>query len=127
MLEQPVEQGGSRRWQAEILALGRPLPSPGHAHERPRDDPRDSMLTLEQLAGGGARGVQLRRAVPCPSCAATWKTLSADVYTIHLPVRRCSSPNWSSTRVPEAGRFPSTPRPVRRANSSITSVGKPSG
>src|SRR5512145_83951 len=44
-----------------------------------------------------------------------------------LPVRTCSAPNRSMIAVPLAATFPSTPRPVRRSNSLISSGGKPSG
>ena len=69
-----------------------------------------------------------RSSPKCSSCAATWKTLSALVYTIGLPLAMCSGPSRSITSVPDAGslqRYPGTP--VRRTNSSSTSAEKPSG
>src|SRR5437667_85716 len=61
------------------------------------------------------------------SCAAIWKTESAEVYTIHFPVRWCSLPSSAMIAVPEAALLPNQPRPVRRANSSSRVVGKPFG
>ena len=49
------------------------------------------------------------------------------MYTIHLPVRWCSSPSSWMISVPDAGLLPSTPRPVRFMNGSITSSGNPYG
>ena len=61
------------------------------------------------------------------SWAATWKTESAEVYTIHFPVFWCSSPSSWMISVPLAGLLPSTPRPVRFMKLSITSSGNPYG
>ncbi len=61
------------------------------------------------------------------SCAATWNTLSADVYTIGLPVRTCSPPSRSMISVPEATTLPSVRRPIRCSKDSMMSGGKPSG
>ena len=61
------------------------------------------------------------------SCAAIWNTLSADVYTISLPVRMCSTPSSSIICVPDAALLPITPMPVSRSNASISSCGKPFG
>ena len=61
------------------------------------------------------------------SCAATWKTESAEVYTIHFPVRWCSAPRSAMICVPDAATLPSQPRPLRRANASSSAVGNPCG
>ena len=50
------------------------------------------------------------------------------MYTIGLPVAACSAPNRLMISVPDAVQLPSTPgTPVRLTNSSITSLGNPSG
>ena len=49
------------------------------------------------------------------------------MYTIHLPVRWCSSPSSWMISVPDAGLLPITPRPVWFMNGSITSSGNPCG
>ena len=79
VLRQPVEQRRPGRRQAEVLPARRPYPGARLAHERTRDDPGDAVLALEHLARRGAGGVELRRAAPFASCAATWNTLSAEV------------------------------------------------
>ena len=61
------------------------------------------------------------------SCAAIWKTLSAEVYTIHAPVSRCSAPYSSITAVPDAGLLASTCRPVACTKDVTISAGNPSG
>ena len=61
------------------------------------------------------------------SWAAIWNTLSAEVYTISLPVLRCSAPSSSMMAVPEAGLLPMVPMPVSASKASITSGGKPLG
>ena len=61
------------------------------------------------------------------SWAAIWNTLSAEVYRISLPVRRCSAPSYRMISVPEATLLPSTPMPVSASKASMTSGGKPLG
>jgi hypothetical protein len=60
-------------------------------------------------------------------CAAIWNTESPLVYTMGLPVRRCSSPSSAMISVPEAGRFPRAFFPTARSNGSMTSGGNPFG
>ena len=52
-----------------------------------------------------SRSPHLSSGMTC-SCAAIWKTESADVYTIQAPVRACSAAKRSSTPVPLPAQFP---------------------
>ena len=56
------------------------------------------------------------------SWQATWNTESADVYTIGLPVRTCSSPSSSMMPVPDAGRLQRMPRPMAASKGSTISA-----
>ena len=60
-------------------------------------------------------------------CAAIWNTESPLVYTIGLPVRRCSGPSSAMISVPDAGTLPRAGRPIRSWNGCMISGGKPSG
>ena len=96
-------------------------PSNGRAITRPTArSPVSISRAVRQAAYSSSSGTVC-------SCAATWKTLSADVYTIQSPVRWCCSPSRSMISVPEAATFPITPRPVASLKRSISSGGKPSG
>ena len=76
---------------------------------RPRPSPVTvSSYAISQMRYSSGTGITA-------SCAATWKTLSADVYTMGDPVRRCSGPSCSMIAVPDAAVFPIVFRPIRRS------------
>ena len=94
------------------------------ADERPGDDTADGAVAGSPWRSRRPR--RARRAGSTPRARRSGRR-SWPTYTIHLPVRWCSSPSPSMISVPDAALLPSTPRPVRWANSSITSKGKPCG
>jgi hypothetical protein len=109
MLVEHVEQHAARRRHGVILRLGVRVNEPGapmngRAITRPTSyGPRRSARAVSQILYSSHSGMT-------SSCAATWKTLSADVYTIGEPVRMCSAPSSLMISVPEAALLPSVRR-----------------
>ncbi len=127
-LPQALEVVRARRQQREVVpvaACARTRParrrtaarSPARRHARRR-----------AAAAPSGRPRTAPRAAPSSSWAAIWNTLSADVYTIHAPVRWCSSPRRWMISVPEAATLPITAAAGgRRERPPGRSAGKPSG
>ena len=66
------------RLEREVVPVRRALVVPGRADERPRDDASDGVLAGEDLARGTAASYSSSSGI-VSSCAAIWKTESADV------------------------------------------------
>ena len=109
-----------------VVAVRRARVAAGLADERPGDDTADGVLAGEDLPGDPAGLVEFVERDRL-SCAAIWKTESAG--RVHDPL--AGSLVFLSELLDDLGArrglLPSTPRPVRWANSSITSKGKPCG
>ncbi|OQA06732.1 MAG: hypothetical protein BWY65_02112 [Firmicutes bacterium ADurb.Bin373] len=81
-------------------------PVKGLAITRPTAcSPVSISLAIRQILYNSSSGI-------ISSCAATWNTLSADVYTMGKPVAMCSAPSSSIIAVPEAALLPSALRPI---------------
>ena len=116
-------RGGSseKSWRRGVRTNEPGSPSNGRAITRPTaSSPVSISRAVRQAAYSSSSGTVC-------SCAATWNTLSADVYTIQSPVRWCCSPSRSMISVPEAATFPITPRPVASLKRSISCLRKAVG
>src|SRR5207253_1937219 len=115
--------GGCEKSRRSYVRLNLPRPSPTKGRAMTRASP----YSLPRVRAASHQEYSVCRGTFC-SCAATWNTLSALVYTMGSPVRRCSSPSSSRITVPLAVLFPRYPgAPERRNHASIRAGGNPRG
>src|SRR5438132_2176406 len=115
--------GGCEKSRRSYVRLNLPRPSPTKGRAMTRASP----YSLPTVRAASHQEYSVCRGTFC-SCAATWNTLSALVYTMGSPVRRCSSPSSSRITVPLAVLFPRYPgAPERRNHASIRAGGNPRG